>query len=46
MKLMRRLAGKTLANDFDLHKPTKAALEKAMEGHVVAHIERVGTFQK
>jgi len=30
----------------DLHKPTKAALEKAMEGHVVAHTELVGTFQK
>lgn len=30
----------------DLHKPTKAALEKAMQGHVVAHAELLGTFQK
>jgi len=30
----------------DLRKPTKAALEKAMEGHVVAHAELLGTFQK
>ena len=30
----------------DLHEPTRAALEKAMEGHVVAHIELLGTFQK
>lgn len=30
----------------DLHKPTKAALEKAMKGHVVAHTELLGTFQK
>ncbi|MGF6919650.1 YbhB/YbcL family Raf kinase inhibitor-like protein [Paraburkholderia sp. 40] len=30
----------------DLHKPTKAALEKAMEGHVVAHTELLGTFKK
>ncbi|RZF24260.1 YbhB/YbcL family Raf kinase inhibitor-like protein [Paraburkholderia sp. UYCP14C] len=30
----------------DLHRPTKAVLEKAMEGHVVAHTELLGTFQK
>jgi hypothetical protein len=30
----------------DLHKPTKAAFEKAMEGHVVAYAELLGTFQK
>lgn len=30
----------------DLHKPTKAALEKAMQGHVVAHAELLGTFRK
>ena len=28
----------------DLHHPTKAALEKAMQGHVLAHAELVGTF--
>lgn len=30
----------------DLHKPTKAALERAMEGHVVAHTELLSTFKK
>ena len=30
----------------DLGTPTKAALEKAMEGHVLAKIELVGTYQK
>ncbi|MBC8732884.1 YbhB/YbcL family Raf kinase inhibitor-like protein [Paraburkholderia sp. UCT2] len=30
----------------DLHKPTKVALEKAMQGHVVAHTELLGTFKK
>ncbi|MGF6852427.1 YbhB/YbcL family Raf kinase inhibitor-like protein [Paraburkholderia sp. CI3] len=30
----------------DLHKPTKAALEKAMQGHVVAHTELLGTSKK
>jgi len=30
----------------DLHKPTKAALEKAMRGHVLARAEWVGTYQK
>src|ERR1039457_2294301 len=30
----------------DLHKPTKAALEKAMHGHILAHAEWVGTYQK
>lgn len=30
----------------DLGRPTKAALEKAMEGHVLANTELVGTFAK
>lgn len=30
----------------DLHQPDKAALLKAMEGHVVAQAELVGTYQK
>jgi Raf kinase inhibitor-like YbhB/YbcL family protein len=30
----------------DLHKPTKAALEKAMHGHVLAHAEWMGVYQK
>ncbi len=30
----------------DLHEPAKAALEKAMEGHVLARAELVGTYQK
>lgn len=30
----------------DLHKPTKAALEKAMHGHVLGHTEWMGTYQK
>jgi Raf kinase inhibitor-like YbhB/YbcL family protein len=30
----------------DLHRPTKAALEKAMKGHVIAHAELVGMYQK
>ncbi|TKC86059.1 YbhB/YbcL family Raf kinase inhibitor-like protein [Trinickia terrae] len=30
----------------DLGKPSKAALEKAMQGHIVAHAELVGTYQK
>jgi Raf kinase inhibitor-like YbhB/YbcL family protein len=30
----------------DLHEPTKAALSKAMEGHVLATAELVGTYQK
>ena len=30
----------------DLKQPTKAALEKAMKGHVLAHAELVGTYQK
>jgi Raf kinase inhibitor-like YbhB/YbcL family protein len=29
----------------DLHHPTKAALEHAMQGHVVAHAELLGTFE-
>jgi Raf kinase inhibitor-like YbhB/YbcL family protein len=30
----------------DLGGPTKAALEKAMHGHVLAHAELIGTYQK
>ncbi len=30
----------------DLHEPTKAALEKAMHGHVLAKVELMGTYQK
>ena len=30
----------------DLHSPTKAQLEKAMQGHVLAKAELVGTYQK
>jgi len=30
----------------DLGTPTKAQLEKAMEGHVLAKAELVGTYQK
>lgn len=30
----------------DLQRPTKAALEKAMQGHVLAHAELVGTYQR
>ena len=30
----------------NLGHPTKAALEKAMRGHVLAHAELVGTYQK
>jgi len=30
----------------DLHKPDKAQLLKAMEGHVVAHTELIGTYQR
>jgi hypothetical protein len=30
----------------DLHKPSKAALEKAMAGHILARAELVGTYQK
>ena len=30
----------------DLARPTKAALEEAMEGHVLAKAELVGTYQK
>ena len=30
----------------DLKQPTKAALEKAMEGHVLEKIELIGTYQK
>jgi len=34
---------RTLPN---LHKPDKAQLLKAMEGHVVAHAELIGTYQR
>jgi len=30
----------------DLKQPTKAALEKAMQGHVLAKVELMGTYQK
>ena len=30
----------------DLREPDKAALEKAMKGHVIEHAELVGTYQK
>lgn len=30
----------------DLHKPTKAALEKAMAGHVLGHAEWMGVYKK
>ena len=30
----------------DLHRPTKAALEKAIAGHVLAQAELVGTYQR
>lgn len=30
----------------DLKQPTKAALEKAMQGHILAHAELVGVYQR
>lgn len=30
----------------DLKQPTKAALEKAMEGHVIEKVELIGTYEK
>ncbi len=30
----------------DLHHPTKDQLEKAMQGHIIAQAELVGTYQK
>jgi len=30
----------------DLKHPTKAALEKAMQGHVIAHSELIGRYQR
>ena len=30
----------------DLHEPTKSQLEQAMQGHVLAQAELVGTYQK
>jgi phosphatidylethanolamine-binding protein (PEBP) family uncharacterized protein len=29
-----------------LHRPTKAELERAMQGHVLAQAQLVGTYQK
>jgi phosphatidylethanolamine-binding protein (PEBP) family uncharacterized protein len=29
-----------------LHRPTKADLERAMQGHVLAQAQLVGTYQK
>jgi len=30
----------------DLNRPTKAQLEKAMQGHVLEKVELIGTYQK
>lgn len=30
----------------DLNKPSKADLEEAMQGHIIAHTELVGTYEK
>jgi Raf kinase inhibitor-like YbhB/YbcL family protein len=30
----------------DLHQPTKAKLEAAMDGHVLTHAELIGTYEK
>ncbi len=30
----------------DLHEPNRAALDKAMHGHVKAHAELIGTYEK
>jgi Raf kinase inhibitor-like YbhB/YbcL family protein len=30
----------------DLHRPTKVQLEKAIEGHILAKAELIGTYQK
>jgi hypothetical protein len=30
----------------DLHNPTKDQLEKAMQGHILAEAELIGTYQK
>lgn len=30
----------------DLHRPNKVKLEKAMKGHILAHAELVGTYQR
>ena len=30
----------------DLKKPTKAALEQAMKGHIIAEAQVIGTYQK
>jgi hypothetical protein len=30
----------------DLHKPTKAELEKAMQGHILEKVEIIGTYER
>jgi hypothetical protein len=30
----------------DLHLPTKATIEKAMQGHIIAQCELIGTYKK
>ena len=30
----------------DLHRPDKAQLLRAMEGHVLAHAQLIGTYQR
>jgi Raf kinase inhibitor-like YbhB/YbcL family protein len=35
-----------LDTELELDRPTKAELEKAMEGHVLAKAELIGTYQK
>ncbi|HVC21587.1 MAG TPA: YbhB/YbcL family Raf kinase inhibitor-like protein [Vicinamibacterales bacterium] len=30
----------------DLHRPSKATLEAAMRGHILAHAELIGTYEK
>jgi Raf kinase inhibitor-like YbhB/YbcL family protein len=35
-----------LDDTVDLKKPTKAELEKAMEGHILGQAELVGTYAK
>jgi phosphatidylethanolamine-binding protein (PEBP) family uncharacterized protein len=30
----------------DLHRPTKANLEKVMKGHILAHATLMGTYQR
>ena len=35
-----------LDTTLDLNKPTKAQLEKSMEGHILEKVELIGTYQK